>query len=128
MRERDWHPRDRAQARAITQFDFAGDQAQLSDAWETSTIAPTLRSGMLIERPNTRSAASLQSILPFVNTCDRLSGVTATPDGIACNGPVVVWKGRRAVHGQSRRWSSAWSPEQVSQRLTSMPPNLARHL
>lgn len=48
---------------------------------------------------------------------DRLSGLVATPDGIAFDGPVVVWKGRRAVHRQSRRWSSAWSPEQISQRL-----------
>jgi IS30 family transposase len=29
----------------------------------------------------------------------------------------VVWKGRRAVHRQNRRWSSAWSPEQIAQRL-----------
>ncbi len=51
------------------------------------------------------------------NVQDRLSGLIATPDGIAFDGPVVVWKGRRAVHRQSRRWSSAWSPEQISQRL-----------
>jgi IS30 family transposase len=48
---------------------------------------------------------------------DRLSGLIATPDGIAFDGPVVVWKGRRAVRRQSRRWSSAWSPEQIAQRL-----------
>jgi IS30 family transposase len=48
---------------------------------------------------------------------DRLSGLIATPDGIAFDGPIVVWKGRRAVHRQSRRWSSAWSAEQISQRL-----------
>ena len=48
---------------------------------------------------------------------DRLPGLVATPDGIAFDGPVVVWKGRRAVHRQSRRWSSAWSPEQIAQRL-----------
>jgi len=29
----------------------------------------------------------------------------------------VVWQGRRAVLRQRRRWSSAWSPEQISQRL-----------
>lgn len=48
---------------------------------------------------------------------ERLSGLVATPDGIAFEGPVVVWKGRRAVLRQSRRLSSAWSPEQLSQRL-----------
>ena len=41
----------------------------------------------------------------------------ATPDGVAFDGPVVVWKKRRAVHRQSRRWSLAWSPEQIAQRL-----------
>ena len=48
---------------------------------------------------------------------DRLSGLIATPGDIAFDGPVVVWKGRRAVHRQSRRWSCAWSPEQIAQRL-----------
>ncbi|KDB03981.1 transcriptional regulator, partial [Defluviimonas sp. 20V17] len=48
---------------------------------------------------------------------ERLSGLIATPDGIAFDGPIVVWKGRRAVHRKGRRWSSAWSPEQISQRL-----------
>lgn len=48
---------------------------------------------------------------------DRLSGLIATPYGIAFDGPVLVWKGRRAVLRQSRRWSSAWSPEQISERL-----------
>jgi IS30 family transposase len=48
---------------------------------------------------------------------DRLAGLIATPDGIAFDGPVVVWKGRRAVHRQSRRWSTAWSPEQIARRL-----------
>lgn len=48
---------------------------------------------------------------------DRLAGLIATPDGIALNGPVVIWKKRRAVHRQNRRWSLAWSPEQIAQRL-----------
>lgn len=57
----------------------------------TSTIARSRRSGMRIEQ-------------------DCLSGLIATSAGIAFDGPVVVWKGRRAVHRQSRRWSCAWSP------------------
>ena len=32
-------------------------------------------------------------------------------------GPKVLWKGRRAVHRQPRRWARAWSPEQISRRL-----------
>jgi IS30 family transposase len=48
---------------------------------------------------------------------ERLSGMIATPDGAPIFGPKVVWKGRRAVHRQNRRWAAAWSPEQISRRL-----------
>jgi IS30 family transposase len=48
---------------------------------------------------------------------DRLSGMIARPDGVPICGPKVVWKGRRAVHRQSRRWATAWSPEQIAHRL-----------
>jgi IS30 family transposase len=41
----------------------------------------------------------------------------ATPEGAHLVGPKVVWKGRRAVHRQNRRWATAWSPEQISRRL-----------
>jgi IS30 family transposase len=48
---------------------------------------------------------------------ERLAGKVANGDGIVFDGPVVVWKKRRAVHRQSRRWSMAWSPEQIAHRL-----------
>ena len=48
---------------------------------------------------------------------DRLAGMIAKPDGEPLVGPKVVWKGRRAVHLQNRRWARAWSPEQISRRL-----------
>jgi IS30 family transposase len=48
---------------------------------------------------------------------DRLAGMIARPDGAPVLGPKVVWKGRRAVHRQHRRWATAWSPEQISRRL-----------
>jgi IS30 family transposase len=41
----------------------------------------------------------------------------ARPDGVPIVGPKVLWKGRRAVHRQHRRWATAWSPEQISRRL-----------
>lgn len=66
-------------------------------------------------RPKPSKLAINPALRDYVQ--DRLSGVIATPDRIAFDGPVVVWNGRRAVHRQSRRWSSAWSPEQISQRL-----------
>ena len=66
-------------------------------------------------RPKASKLALNPALHEYVQ--DRLSGLIATLDGIAFDGPVVVWKGRRAVHRQSRRWSSAWSPEQIAQRL-----------
>jgi IS30 family transposase len=48
---------------------------------------------------------------------DRLAGMIASPDGAPRVGPKVVWKGRRAVHRQNRRWATAWSPEQIARRL-----------
>lgn len=48
---------------------------------------------------------------------DRLAGMIASPNGAPLVGPKVVWKGRRAVHRQNRRWATAWSPEQIARRL-----------
>ena len=67
------------------------------------------------QRPKPSKLASNPALRDYVQ--DRLSGLITTPGGIAFDGPVVVWKGRRAVHRQSRRWSCAWSPEQIAQRL-----------
>ena len=67
------------------------------------------------QRPKPSKLAKNLLLRDYVQ--DRLSGLIATPEGIAFDGPVVVWKGRRAVHRQSRRWSIAWSPEQIAQRL-----------
>ena len=67
------------------------------------------------QRPRASKLATNPALRDYVQ--DRLAGVIATPDGIAFDGPVVLWKKRRAVHRQSRRWSLAWSPEQIAQRL-----------
>lgn len=84
------------------EFDYRAIAAQ----WHADRAARRPKAGKLSLNPALRNYVQ-----------DRLSGLIATPDGIAFEGPVVVWKGRRAVHRQSRRWSSAWNPEQISQRL-----------
>lgn len=66
-------------------------------------------------RPKISKLARNQPLRDYVQ--DRLAGLVATPEGVAFDGPVVVWRKRRAVHRQSRRWSLAWSPEQIAQRL-----------
>lgn len=83
-------------------FDYRATTAQ----WHADRAA---------RRPKTGKLATNPALRDYVQ--DRLAGLIATPDGIAFDGPVVVWKGRRAVHRQSRRWSKAWSPEQIARRL-----------
>ncbi|MBF6303087.1 IS30 family transposase [Nocardia amamiensis] len=48
---------------------------------------------------------------------DRLSGVIHTPDGKPVPGPQTRWIGRNKARRADRRWSHAWSPEQISNRL-----------
>ncbi|GAA1491600.1 IS30 family transposase [Brachybacterium sacelli] len=49
---------------------------------------------------------------------ERLDGRVHRPDGTIVAGPEVPdWKGRNKPHRQDRRWSTAWSPEQISRRL-----------
>jgi IS30 family transposase len=48
----------------------------------------------------------------------RLSGEVCRPDGTPVTGPGTgPWKGRNKPHRQDRRWVSAWSPQQISERL-----------
>lgn len=49
---------------------------------------------------------------------DRLSGAIRIPGGKVVRGPQVPpWKGRNKPHRQDRRWATAWSPEQITNRL-----------
>lgn len=82
------------------------DCRAISAAWRADRAARHPKASKLAGNPALRDHVQ-----------DRLAGLIATPEGIAFDGPVVVWKKRRAVHRQSRRWSSAWSPEQIAQRL-----------
>jgi IS30 family transposase len=66
-------------------------------------------------RPKPAKLAVSPTLRDYVQ--DRLAGMIARPDGARIVGPKVVWKGRRAVHRQHRRWATAWSPEQISRRL-----------
>jgi len=67
------------------------------------------------QRPKPAKLAGNPILRDYVQ--DRLAGMIASPDGAPIFGPTVVWKGRRAVHRQNRRWATAWSPEQIARRL-----------
>jgi IS30 family transposase len=67
------------------------------------------------KRPKTAKLAAHDELRRYVQ--DRLAGVITAANGAAVNGPDVRWIGRRHGRRQDRRWASAWSPEQISQRL-----------
>lgn len=49
----------------------------------------------------------------------RLAGSVRRTDGTPVAGPrTPAWKGLNKPHRQDRRWATAWSPEQISHRLT----------
>ena len=48
---------------------------------------------------------------------DRLAGVVHAADGSVVGPPTATWKGRNRPRRQDRVWASAWSPEQISNRL-----------
>jgi IS30 family transposase len=47
----------------------------------------------------------------------RLSGEVRDPDGAAIGPDGPAWKGRNKPHRSDRAWVTAWSPEQIANRL-----------
>jgi IS30 family transposase len=68
------------------------------------------------KRPKTAKLVANDQLREYVQ--ERLDGSVRRPDGTAVTGPQTrAWKGRNKPHRQDRRWSTAWSPEQISHRL-----------
>ena len=68
------------------------------------------------KRPKTAKLVANDQLREYVQ--ERLDGSVRRPDGTVVSGPPSgVWKGRNKPHRQDRRWSMAWSPEQISHRL-----------
>jgi len=71
---------------------------------------------LMARRPKTSKLAADDRLRGYVQ--DRLAGQVRRPDGTAVAGPSVkAWNGRNKPRRQDRRWSTAWSPEQISARL-----------
>lgn len=71
---------------------------------------------LLARRPKTAKLVKDPRLHDYVQ--ERLVGQLRLPDGTAVDGPAVAaWKGRNKPHRGDRRWSLAWSPEQIAQRL-----------
>ncbi len=66
-------------------------------------------------RPKLAKLAANETLRGYVQ--ERLAGLIARPDGELVRGPRVTWSGRRHGPRADRRWATAWSPEQISNRL-----------
>jgi IS30 family transposase len=67
-------------------------------------------------RPKTARLVANDELRQYVQ--DRLAGVIRAADGRVIAGPRAArWNGRNKARRQDRRWSTAWSPEQIARRL-----------
>jgi IS30 family transposase len=68
------------------------------------------------KRPKSAKLASNDKLRCYVQ--ERLAGQVRRADGTIVTGPrTPTWKGLNKPHRQDRRWATAWSPEQISNRL-----------
>jgi IS30 family transposase len=71
---------------------------------------------LMARRPKTAKLAADGRLREYVQ--ERLCGQVRRRDGTPVPGPVTgAWKGRNKPRRQDRRWATAWSPEQISNRL-----------
>jgi IS30 family transposase len=71
---------------------------------------------LVAQRPKAAKLASNWRLRDYVQ--ERLSGQVQRPDGTPLSGPATEpWKGRNKPHRGDRPWVTAWSPEQIAQRL-----------
>ena len=66
-------------------------------------------------RPKRSKLAMNEALREYVQ--DRLAGTITRPAGERAAGPETRWSGRRHGRRQDRRWATAWSPEQIANRL-----------
>ncbi|MBE1605705.1 hypothetical protein HEB94_002553 [Actinopolymorpha pittospori] len=73
---------------------------------------------LIARRPKTKTAKLLANGRLREYVQDRLSGQVRRSDGTPVPGAQTApWKGRNKPRRQHRRWATAWSPEQISNRL-----------
>jgi len=75
--------------------------------WKAEIAAKRPKEAKLVTNPRLREYVQY-----------RLAGHVRRPDGTIVAGPKTLpWKGLNKPHRQDRRWSTAWSPEQIARRL-----------
>ncbi len=69
----------------------------------------------MARRPKTAKLAAHDDLREYVQ--QRLAGQVRRLDGIAAGPTTPLWKGRNKPRRQDRRWATAWSPQQIANRL-----------
>jgi IS30 family transposase len=70
---------------------------------------------LMARRPKSAKLAVNEELREYVQ--ERLAGEVRRPDGTAVGPQGVPWKGRNKPRRKDRRWATAWSPEQIANRL-----------
>jgi IS30 family transposase len=71
---------------------------------------------LIARRPKPAKLVTNPQLHEYVQ--ERLDGSVYLAEGTVAAGPrTPEWKGRGKPHRQDRKWSMAWSPEQISERL-----------
>ena len=73
------------------------------------------KADLAARRPKPAKLAEHDRLREYVQ--DKLSGVIRADDGTVVAGPDAAWIGRNKPRRGDRRWATAWSPEQISNRL-----------
>ena len=77
---------------------------------------------LVAQRPRTAKLDANDRLREYVQ--ERLSGQVRRPDGTPVAGPATApWKGRSKPHRGDPRWVTAWSPEQIANRLKADFPD-----
>ena len=73
------------------------------------------KADLVAQRPKPAKLTVNDRLRDYVQ--ERLAGEVSHPGGAALGPQAVPWKGRNKPHRGDRRWATAWSPEQIANRL-----------
>ncbi|GIH97827.1 IS30 family transposase [Planobispora siamensis] len=79
------------------------------------------KADLVAQRPKAAKLTTNDRLRHYVQ--ERLSGQIHGPDGTVLGPEAGPWKGRNKPHRGDRRWVSAWSPEQIANRLKADFPD-----